>query len=65
MPTGVRQRHLRCLPGSLDRGSLVDVVEKEQFTRSGHLAEHLSTFGYTLSRIGERGTTNKLFWSAR
>ena len=50
-------------PVNLDRGSLVDVVEKEQFTRNGHLAEHLGRFGYALSGMGGRGTTNKLFWS--
>ena len=41
------------------------LVEQEQFTRSGHLAEHLSRFGYTLPGIGGRGTNDKLFWSVR
>ena len=65
MLTGRRQRHLRCFPESLGHGWLADVIEQEQFTRSGHLAERLSRFGYTLPRIGGRGTTNNRFWSVR
>ena len=60
MPTRRRQRHLRCLPERLGHGWLADVVEQEQFTRSWHLAEHLSRFGYTLPGIGGRGTNDKL-----
>ena len=63
MRKGRRQRHLCCLPESRDHGGQVRVVEQEQFTRRGHLAEHLSRFGHPLSGIGERSTTNKLFWS--
>ena len=60
MRADLRQRRL---PESPDRGWLADVVDKEQATRSGCLAEHLSRFGYTLPGIGGRGTTNDLFWS--
>ena len=65
MGTSHRQRHLRCLPGNLGHGWLAHVGGHEQFTRSGHLPERLSRFGYTLPRIGGRGITNKRFWSVR
>ena len=75
---GLRQRRLRRVPECPNRGHprrlrhnapsrlAGGVVKKEQFTRSGHLGQHLGRFGYTVRALaGVAAPPTISSWSVR